>query len=59
MPRGGKRKGAGRPRYAKEDRTIDVWLRLRAATAKRLNAAFPAHTGQRSEFVSDLIDANL
>jgi hypothetical protein len=51
--RGGKRKGAGRP---KAD-TQNVWLKIRTSSLRRLRAMIPE--GKRSEFVSDLIDANL
>ena len=57
MPRGGKRQGAGRPKYEGDNRTEDVWLRLRIRTIKRLRAMIP--NGKRSEFVSDCIDAHL
>jgi hypothetical protein len=51
--RGGKRKGAGRP----SANTVTVWLNLRKETATRLRKMIPRY--QRSDFVSDLIDANL
>jgi hypothetical protein len=53
VARGGKRPGAGRPRAD----TQNVWLKIRTTTLKRLRAMIPE--GKRSEFVSDLIDANL
>lgn len=56
MPRGGARKGAGRPKLDAKERLVPIEVRLHPTTLKKLDRLAKSQEKSRSELIRELVE---